>query len=181
MHAHYRILAFDIRPRRLGYATFETPAKLVSFGVTRFDSLQTGVRRAKGWMDGLRPATLILRKIEPKSVRDRRRTRSLIRLIRNSAQHRSIGVSLVTDKQLRAHSRVYGLTTKHQVAAFLAGAFPELAARLPASRKPWQRENWHMPIFDATALGVTYLASKSDEAMIRKLKSESSFAGPSMA
>ena len=39
-----------------------------------------------------------------------------------------------------------------------------------------------MPIFDATALGVTYLVSKSDEAMIRKLKTrESSFAGPSVA
>jgi len=168
MDTHYRILALEIRPRRLGYAAFEPPAKFVAFGVTRFHSLQTGIRRATSWMDGLRPTILVLRKIERRSTRDRRRTRLLVHLIRLSARHSSIRVSLVSKRQLQAHFRTYALTTKYQVASFLAGTFPELASRLPGSRKPWERENWHMPVFDATAIAVTYLA-KTDEATLQKL------------
>jgi hypothetical protein len=166
--AHCRLLALEVRPRRLGYAAFEMPAKLVDFGVTRFDLLQTGVRRATSWMDRLQPTMLVLRKIERQSRRDQRRTRAAVRLIRKSAQHNSIPVSLVTNKQLQACFRAYRVANKHQVASFLARVFPELAARLPRARKAWQRENWHMPIFDAAALGVTCLA-KTDRAMIQKL------------
>lgn len=182
-NAPCRILAFDVRPRRLAYAVFEMPSMLVDFGVTRFHLLPTGIDRATSWMVRFHPSILVLRKIERRSTRDRHRTKTAMHLIRTWARHHSIRVSLVTHEELQTRFPSQEAVTKHERAALLARAFPELAARLPSVRKPWERENWHMPIFDAVALGTCYLAVQSNASAAHLLtdQKESSFAGPSVA
>lgn len=166
VNPHCRILALEVRPRRMAYALFETPSKLVDFGVTRFYSFPEGIRRAASWLDRLRPTVLVLRKIERRSSRDRRRTRATMSEIRESVRHASIRISLITERQLQTCLRAHGVRTKHEIASFLAQLYPELAARLPAPRKAWQRENWHMPIFDAVALAITHLESRSKPTLV---------------
>ena len=47
-------------------------------------------------------------------------------------------------------------TTKQEIAIAIAERFPELAPRLPRSRKPWMSEDYRMSIFDAVALALTF-------------------------
>ncbi|MHB8217075.1 MAG: hypothetical protein ACYDDS_13450 [Candidatus Sulfotelmatobacter sp.] len=72
--------------------------------------------------------------------------------------------------------------TKYQAASLLARVFPEIASKVPPPRKLWQTEAWNMLIFDALALGISYLASQNDETAIQKLAvaKKSLFAGPSV-
>jgi len=164
-----RLLAVDVRPHRLGYAVFETPAQLVDFGVTRFDSLHAGMCRVTALVERAGPTIVVLRKIRRRSTRNRPLTRAVIRLISRQAGHSSIQVAVVGDRQVRISLSDDRTLTKHQIASLLARVFPELAWRLPQPRKPWETEHWNMPIFDAVALGVSYFASQNDEAVIQKL------------
>ncbi len=51
--------------------------------------------------------------------------------------------------------------TKHALAEYLAGQFPEeLGFRLPRKRRPWTSEDYQMDIFDAVALAQHYLRSR---------------------
>ena len=45
---------------------------------------------------------------------------------------------------------------KQEIAIAIAERFPELAPRLPRSRKPWMSEDYRMSIFDAVALALTF-------------------------
>ena len=47
-------------------------------------------------------------------------------------------------------------TMKQEIAIAIAEHFPELAPRLPRSRKPWMSEDYRMSIFDAVALALTF-------------------------
>ncbi len=165
-----RVLALDVRPHKLGYAVFETPARLIAFGVTRFDSSHSGALRVAALAGTSSPSVLVLRKIGRRSTRNRPLTRTVIRLISRQARHSSIHVAVVGDRQVRVALGDDRARTKHQAASLLAQAFPDLAWKLPQPRKTWQPEAWNMLIFDAVALGVTYLASQNDESVIQKLK-----------
>ena len=68
---------------------------------------------------------------------------------------------------MRNYLTAHCASTKQQVASFLAQMFSELAWKLPSPRKPWTSERANMAIFDAAALGVSYLASEN-EAAIKK-------------
>ncbi len=171
LSTNHRVLALDVRPHRLGYAVFETPARLVDFGVTRFESLHAGVRRVTALVGRFGPTTVVLRKIARRSTRNRPLTRTVIRLISRQARRSSIFVAFVGDRQVRVSLGNDRTLTKHQAASLLARAFPELAWRLPQPRQPWEPEHWNMPIFDAVALGVSYLASQNAESVVRKLAS----------
>ena len=164
-----RLLALDVRPHRLGYAVLETTARLVDFGVTRFDSPQSGMRRVTALVGRFGPTIVVLRKIARRSTRNRPLTGTILRLISRQARHSSIQVAVVGDRQVEISLGDNRTLTKHRVASLLARAFPELAWRLPQPRQPWETEHWNMPIIDAVALGVSYLASQNDESVIRKL------------
>jgi hypothetical protein len=181
--ANHRLLALDVRPHRLGYAVFETPARLLDFRVTRFDSPHAGALRAASLVGKFGPTTVVLRKIGQRSTRNRPLTRATIRLISRQTRHSSIQVAVVSNRQVTISLGGGRRLTKHQIASLLAQAFPELVWRLPQPRRPWEPEPWNMSIFDAVALGVTYLVSQNDESVLQKSLSvarKSLFAGPSV-
>jgi hypothetical protein len=167
--ANRRLLAVDVRPQRLGYAVFENPAQLLDFGGTRVDSPRAGAHRVGALMGKFGPTTVVLRKIGRCSTRNRPLTRAAIRLISRQASQSSIQVAVVSNRQMRVSLGGDRRLTKHQIASILAHAFPQLAWRLPQAREPWEPEPWNMLIFDAVALGVSYLASQNDESVIQKL------------
>ncbi len=157
-----RIVAFDVRPRRIGHSAFESPARLLDFGVMRFGSLKWADGRVVALFRALRPTVLVLQKIPRRSQRDRSRTMTLVNMIIRIARRSWIEVVWVGERELKEYFRQYGKSTKYTRAVFLASAFPELTPRLPSERKTWETENRRMPIFDSVALGIVHIASSAD-------------------
>lgn len=158
-NAPRRILALDVRARRIGYAVFETPARLIDFGVTRFRSRHEALLRLLRILHRTKPAVLALRKLRPGSTRNTTRTQTLLRLAWLHAHRSKIVRAMIREKQIKDRFSNQGATTKYQVALLLVKRFPDLEWRLPPPRKAWKREHPNMSIFDATALGATYIAA----------------------
>lgn len=154
-----RILALDVRARRLGFATFESQSHLLEFGLKRFTGTSGAMIRLTRLVRTVRPHVLVFRKMQPSSPRNTRGTRTILRLLWLLARRSSIDVSMIREKQVRQRFNEQGARTKYQIALFLVGMFPELEWRLPPARKPWKSEHRNMSIYDAVALGVAYLAS----------------------
>ena len=155
--SHARILGLDIRSRRIGYAAFELPARLVDFGVTRFKSAEAATMRLASVLLTIQPSTVILRKISLTSSRNCPGTIAIQRVTRRLARRSAIKVAFVSERKLRAYFGAKGASTRYQIASFLSQEYPELAWRLPRPRKPWETEYRNMSIFDAAAIGMTYL------------------------
>jgi hypothetical protein len=155
-----RILAVDIRPRRFGYTLFEMPDKVLDCGVSEFRSPQDGILCVTSLAESLEATTIVLRKLDAHSRRNRPRTRRLKHLLWLSARQSSIRVVFVTEKELKARLGDWEVKNKDEMAALLAREFPVLAWKLPRDRKPWQTEQWNMPIFDAAALGLVFITSQ---------------------
>ena len=58
--------------------------------------------------------------------------------------------------------------TKDEIAAVLAGIFPELLVRLPPQRKAWQSERHAMIVFDAIATGFAYWQQCATKDQVRE-------------
>jgi len=162
-----RMLGLDVRSRRIGYAVFEHPARLVDFGVTRFKSTDSAMLHLAKLIRNTQPDVLILRKIPSNSSRNRPGTRTIQRLTRLLGSCSSIEVAFISEAKLHSCFRAKGANTKYQMASYLAQTFPELGWRLPSPRKAWETEYRNMSIFDAAALAVTYLAF-AHETSVRK-------------
>ena len=65
---------------------------------------------------------------------------------------------MILERELRECFQRDARLKKHEIAALLATRYPEIAWKLPKERKIYDREAWSMVVFDATALGVTFLA-----------------------
>ena len=178
----HRVLVVDVKPRRMGFAIIETPARLLDFGIARVHSPHAGMHRVAALIRRLGPSVVVLPKIGQRSRRNRRLLRAFLRLLTHDADHSSIKVAVVDERQVK-FSLGGNRLTKHEVASLLARAFPELSWKLPQPRRSWQTERWNMLIFDTVGLGVAYLASRNDESVIHKLEvaKKSPFAGPSVA
>jgi hypothetical protein len=150
-----RVIALDIRPRRIGYSVFQGPTRLLDWGVIRIRQKKTD--RIAFLLKTFRPSILVLRKIARNSRRDRPAVRKMIQLVRHQARSLAIPSFFITVARIE---QVFGSymkkPTKQQIAALIAKCFPELAWQLPPRRRVWQSERWNMTLFDSTALGVTY-------------------------
>jgi hypothetical protein len=150
-----RVVALDIRPKRIGYTVFEGPTRLLDWGVIRIRQKKTD--RITFLLKTFRPSILVLRKITRNDRRDRPKVREMIRTVRHQARSLSIPSLFISMARIK---RVLGpyvkKSTKQQYAALIVECFPELAWQLPPRRKAWQKEHWNMPLFDSAALGTTY-------------------------
>lgn len=152
-----RTLAIDLRADRIAYAAFDRSGKLLDIGAPRFDSPRTARLRVAALLRALRPSTLVLRKLRPRSTRRRPRWRSALRVIRSEAKWLGVPISFVTEHTLKAFYRSLGRRNKFQVGEFLATRFPQIAWKLPRKRKPYEPEPWAICYFDAISLGVAFL------------------------
>lgn len=149
-----RILAVDIRSRRLGYAIFEMSGQLLDSGVARHASREIAAVRIAGLCKAFRPSFIVLRKESLRSGRRYPRTNTIRRAVRKEAKRRSIAIVTLGERTVRNWFRQRGSIGKHAIASFLANRFPELSWKVPPRRKPWQPEPWSLCFFDAVALGV---------------------------
>jgi len=175
-----RVIAFDVRPQRLGYVIFEEPMRLVDWGVSRSrDSIRNGIRLMR-LVEHSQPSVVVLRSLEKGGYRNRPLLRLLMRRISRRIHSAAISTVCIPGAAIKSVFRKYVTPTKENTARVIAARFPELAWQLPPHRRPWQPEHWRMPLFDAAALGIAYFALEVDQEGVEEMMRQrrSPFAGP---
>ena len=156
-----RILAVEIRAARLGYAMFETHEHLRDFGTKSFDSAETARLRLSSLLLLFRPSILVLSGAGTRYPRDMPSRKVIVRIAKGEAKKLSIPVDRVSEKIFKSFFENYSCRNKYEVAAVLAGWFPELEWRVPRTPKFYEPEPRSMLYFDSIALGVAYQKYKS--------------------
>ena len=177
-----RIIAFDVRPHRLGYVVFEDSIQLIDWNVSRSDNPMRLANHVERLLSTFEPSAVVLRRVEAGGWRDRPSLRRLMGRIRERIRTADIPVVYISGAAIRQVFGKCGEPTKDRVAGFIAAKFPELAPQLPPRRMPWEPEHWRMPLFDASALALTYFVADIDVSVKQKiLRDQSASAGPSGA
>lgn len=164
-----RILALDIRRRRVGYAIFEAPLRFLDWGVISFRSCSPETARIRSLLQLLRPSVVVLCRISLKGRRNNSQTKALLRAVQTEVCRSSVPITYVNERLARNFFREYGAHHKQAVAVLLAKAFPEFAGKLPPPRKAWQAEARRMSIFDAAALALAYFSLEIDSSAVREV------------
>lgn len=151
-----RILAIDLRSRSFGFAVFEGPTRLLDWGVKSFRQGVNAVKIPVGdkfarLLDEFSPSVVILRK----GMTDGTKRVVMGAALLREAEKRHIPIRLLSRRTVK--NTFPGCNrNKYAIAAALVKQLPELAVRLPNTRKIWKSEDYRMSIFDATALGLAY-------------------------
>jgi hypothetical protein len=154
-----RILAIAVRRSCFGYAAFIGPKQLFDWGTTSPYPLQHATSRAK------KRFLSILRSLPPEIIviqRPRRGSRGqkILKFIKNEAEASFIPLVFVSPSRARAtFSRA---NNKDDIAEALTAVFPELLFKLPPKRRTGDSERHVMIVFDAVAIGFTYLQRPSE-------------------
>jgi hypothetical protein len=148
-----RILAVEVRSARFGYALFEKPRRLIDFGATSFDSPLTARSRIRRLLQFSHPSLLVLRK----SLRRKASAQSVVTVIRNEARKCAVPLIFIANRSFKSHYDSHSCRTKYDRAVFIAKLIPEIAWRLPPSRKFYEPEPLAMIYFDSIALAVAHL------------------------
>lgn len=161
-HRSLRVLAVDLSTRGFGYAIFEGRAQLVDWGTKdiRKNKEQVTLVKIEELLRRFEPDVLIVE--DCSHVSSRRNQRITLLIGRMLAKARALGIegrALPLALVYRQFAK-YGARNKQEIASALAQRFAALAPRVPPKRKPWQSEDSRMSIFDAAALGYTYLARR---------------------
>jgi len=154
-----RILAVDLRARRLGFAVLESPHRLLDVGISQFDSAASAGNRMRALIRMFRPAVLVVDGGTTRGPRNQRRTASIRKMIRKQVRLARVPVSVISAGMLRTFFMEHGVRNKYSFAALAATWFPQLSwKRVPTERECYDPEPWVMVAFDAVALGAAYLA-----------------------
>lgn len=168
-----RILAIDPGTREMGLAVLEH-VKLLYYGVDTLrktpsprDRLRQGRVLVARLIRDFRPTVLAVEK----TFIGRNRNAALLNVFGDEicALGRRKGLSVVgfAPNTVKKIVSGYGWATKEEVARAVAKKFPELKAYLPPERKWKQRRQLNM--FDAVALGIACLSSRSTNLRVRGL------------
>jgi hypothetical protein len=150
-----RLLAVVIRSGRFGYAAFETPARLLDFGVSRFGSRVEARNRIRSLLKTFQPSSITIDSGGRNPLHKRRAP--IARMIRTESQTKSVQVTVISQRELRTFFRRHGTTNKYDFSVVAAGWYPELAWKLPPKRRFYHPEPWVMTGVDAVILGAAYL------------------------
>jgi len=165
-HRSLRVLAVDPTYRGFGFALFEGPRRLVDWGTKQTFTDRNGVSRqkVKELIRRYKPAVLVVEDCHHARSRRNRRVRSLTeQLLVIARRYGMRGHALPLAAVYEQFSK-RDVQRKYEIACTLAEKFPALASRLPPKKKPWQGEDPRMSIFDAAALGYTYLVRRRTRA-----------------
>lgn len=156
-----RILAVAPTTDGFGFALMEGLNTLADWGSKRImKNKNAGCIAAVERMIKIHePQVLVLEDSADKEIRRSRRIKLLTKEIVKSGRKYRVKVVVLRRQRVRRIFFSDRFGTKHELAAALARWYPEeLALRLPPARKPWDKEDHRLSIFDAVALA---LASRS--------------------
>jgi hypothetical protein len=158
-----RVLALELRHRRIGFAVLEGPERLLDTGVKRYQYSGHVVAILRTIVTIFAPSALALRQANHRILEHRKSASATVHLIRTECNRQGVGFNWISTPEVR-HAFGHSGKSKDDIAAEVARIFPELQWQLPPARhkRSWVSEGWNMPLFDAVATGFTYLA-KLDE------------------
>jgi len=152
-----RVLALDVHPLSFGFVLLEGPERLIDWGVRSF---RHGVNAVKVPMG--KKLDSLVKEYQPSvlTVGNGRIgiSRQMKMIARLAAAHH-LRVRIVSRDSIRK-AFPQSNRNKHEIAKAIGDQCPDLMPYLPAKRKPWQSEKYGMSVFEAAALGLTYLAER---------------------
>ena len=154
-----RILAVDLRLSRFAYAVYDGPKRLLDWGgraCPPSKGADLAAQRIVELIKLFHPAAIAMKKDRRGGVRNAPVLRRVANQIRHEATVRSVPVFLFRPEEVKEAFRIFRVRTKDDVAAAVAGIFPELVWELPRKRRRWDNEHPRMAVFDAVALGFAY-------------------------
>lgn len=152
------MLAIAPSSKGFGFAVLEDPVRLVDWGVKSVpkDKNAQSIAKVQELITLYAPQLLAVPDDVDTKSRRSERVRKLIRDIMQLAEKSGVEVHKSSQEEVREHFFNTRPATRHDVAAFLAKAFPkELEAHLPPKRQFWMSEDYRMNIFSAVALAIT--------------------------
>lgn len=162
-----RVLALDIRARRLGFVVLEGPDRILDFGVRFFASspdssglAALAARKVAGLVLYFRPDLVLLRGNSRRSLRNRPARHRALKAIRTELQSLHVPVKFIRESHVQHHFKKLGRLDRYQMAESLAARYTQLAWRLPPKRKSWQSEQAIFCVFDAVALAAVHFHSE---------------------
>jgi hypothetical protein len=159
-----RILAIDLRLSRFAYAVYEGTGLLDWGGRASPPSKKRNLaaERVAELLKLFHPAILVMRKDRREGERNEPFLRQIADQVKSEAAIRSVPVVILGPEEVRRAFCTFNVRTKDDIAAVLAGMFPELLWELPRKRKKWDNEHPRMAVFDAIALGYAYIERSTE-------------------
>jgi Holliday junction resolvasome RuvABC endonuclease subunit len=153
-----RVFSIDPCTRGFGFAILEGPEKLIDWGVkeARTNKNEESLRLIRQLLTRYEPDVIVVEDYARKGSRRCRRVQDLIEGITKLAAEAKIKTRSVSHAEVNMAFASQGAVTKYQIATAIAQKCAEVGPRLPPVRKPWMPEDYRMPIFDATALALTF-------------------------
>jgi hypothetical protein len=173
------VLAISASPRGFAFVLFQGKDRPFDWGVKEIRGSEKNARclaAIKKLMDTYRPETIVIEETGTTEFRRGPRIRALYRSIVGFARTRKTPVVRCTRSAVRATLGADGARKKYAIARSVAARIPAFAPHLSPIRKPWMSEDPRQSLFDAAALGITYLAS--DGVHISKSKVRPRIANP---
>jgi hypothetical protein len=157
-----RIMTIDLRRSRFGYAVLDGPNVLLEWGsgeMRTHDEERRNFKntRLRSVLRVSSPAKVVVRRSQYRGNLDSPLKDRLLRKLKLDASGYSIPVVMISQDEIRRAFHVPNRASKYGIASVVARKFPELRAKLPATRKAWEPELHSMIIFDAIATGLAYL------------------------
>jgi hypothetical protein len=161
-----RLIGIEVRLSKIGFAVFESSAKLLDWGTVRFGENEgrlkgTVAKRIQALLVLHNPNVVVVRSRNYSSAAADGKFSAILRVIRAVAKQHSAKVMILTSWQVQQQFGSHGRTTKFEIAAKLAREIEGLSWKLPHHRKPYESEHPAMLIFDAAATGLTFLERSS--------------------
>lgn len=157
-----RVLSLEVRPTVVGFAVFDVSRQLMDYGRCTYrvptDALsRTVAARMSRLIERHQPSLVVTRQRAVRTVQARERVNTILRVVRREAGKRHTECRKVSSNAVRSLFASRGCTSKYGRAGLIARQFPQLSWKLPRKRKPWNREDSRMVIFDAAATVLTFL------------------------
>jgi len=148
-----RVLAIDPTSRGFGFAVLEGPENLIDYGTRGCPTTAPEVclKRVEELLDIFHLDLVVLEDTDHEDSKRTPRIRKLLDDMELLVASRGVKTRRVPTGRIKKH---FGARNKYQVAVKVAGQFAQLAPRLPAPLKSWDKEPERMAIFTAVARGL---------------------------
>ena len=175
-----RLLAVEVRSRRIGFVVFEGPTRLLDWGVRGCQSPtrvldKVVAKKVRPLLSHYRPFAVVMRRENQYVSQTAKRFRISVNAIRKEAHRSGVETRLLKKKSIKRFSDQLQYGAKHQVAEVIAGLFEELSWKAQPQRKAWHSESYHTVIFDAVVTALVIFGdefnSEGVEELIAKTKS----------
>lgn len=163
-----RVLAIDPTHRGFGFVVLEGTTELLDWG-TRYVSHpkdDNSIQKVDQLIERYAPDVLVLEDPIGNGSKRCLRVQKLIERFHQLGRARDLSVFQYSRAQIRLAFSSDNATTKEEIAAAAAVRLPELAPRLPPTRKVWMSEDHRMAIFDAVSLALTHLGAVENRSVL---------------